>query len=278
MNNKHRPSSWIIIALAAMLVVLFCFLGYRSFKAMEMWAIGVQPPPEETQQLIWSTYITLLAVVGVSILVVVAGAVYLLRLSFRARRNLEREVRIQAAELLETNRKLNDALNALEEAHAFQQSIIDGMALPLMVIDPDYRIRLMNRAAREFSHGSGEASDAVYCYQVSHQHYAPCKERGYPCPMEQVRESRRPATMIHEHYRPDGEKRFVKVLAAPLLGPDGGFQGIVEVSHDVTEQKKIQEALARQMEGIKDTYDDLDEFSSKVARSIQDFFAKLPSE
>ncbi len=48
-----------------------------------------------------------------------------------------------------TERK--QAKEKLESAHAFQQSIMDGVAEPIMVIGTDYRVMEANRAAREFA-------------------------------------------------------------------------------------------------------------------------------
>lgn len=146
-----------------------------------------------------------------------------------------------------TERK--QAAEALEAAHAFQQSIIDGVAEPILVIDADYQVKLMNRAAHKFSHRDLGTSDPLFCYQISHQReipckeIAPCKEIGHPCPMQQVRESGQPVTVEHQHYQADGQRRFIEVLASPLWGTDGTFQGIIESNRDITERVRAEEAV-----------------------------------
>jgi nitrogen-specific signal transduction histidine kinase len=65
-------------------------------------------------------------------------------------------------------------MDSIQAAPAFHQSILDGIAEPIMVIDADYRVKLMNRAAREFSSGSATAAGPLPCYQISHRRDMPC--------------------------------------------------------------------------------------------------------
>ena len=139
----------------------------------------------------------------------------------------------------------------LESTHSFQQSVIDGVPDPIMVIGPDYRVKLMNRAARNFSSGGADASSPLFCHQVSHHCEAPCRGTGHPCPLEQVRESGQPVTVVHEHYQANGERRLVEIVAAPLWGADGAFQGIIESMRDVTERVRAQEALQQYTERLR---------------------------
>ncbi|NIO68335.1 MAG: PAS domain-containing protein, partial [Anaerolineae bacterium] len=148
---------------------------------------------------------------------------------------LETRVEERTAELAKVNKKLQNQITerqqaeeALEAAHAFRQAIIDGVAEPIMVIGIDYRVRLMNRAAREFSSGGADVSESLLCYQISHRRETPCDGIEHPCPLEQVRESGQPVTVVHEHYQANGERRVVEVIASPLWGADGTFQGIIE--------------------------------------------------
>jgi len=139
----------------------------------------------------------------------------------------------------------------MEAAHAFHQSIIDGVAEPILVIGADYQVKLMNRAARKFSFGEAEASRPLFCYQVSHHAKAPCKGMRHPCPMEQVRETGRPVTVVHEHHQVNGEQRLLEVIATPLWGSDGTFEGIIESMRDITERVKAEEALQQYTERLR---------------------------
>jgi signal transduction histidine kinase len=162
----------------------------------------------------------------------------------------------------------------LESAQEFQQSVIDGVPDPIMVIGQDYRVKLMNRAARDFSSRVADASNLLFCYQVSHQREAPCRGTGHPCPLEQVRESGQPVTVVHEHYQADGEWHLVEIVAAPLWDADGAFQGIIESMRDVTERVRAQEALQQYTERLRALGAQLAEVSEaerqRLARELHD--------
>jgi PAS domain S-box-containing protein len=148
-----------------------------------------------------------------------------------------------------TQRK--QASEALENAHAFQQLIVDGVGHPIMVIEPDYRVRVANKAAQEFSYGEGESVKPIYCYQMSHRLEVPCDGIEHPCPLAQVRQSGQPVTVVHQHYQANGEQRFVEVVASPIQSIDGSFQGIIESMRDITEHKQAEEDLIQYTERLR---------------------------
>ena len=139
----------------------------------------------------------------------------------------------------------------MEVTDAFQQSILDSVPSPILVIGKDYRIKLMNRAAREFSSGGDVASGPLCCYEVSHQRKAPCKGTEHPCPLEQVRATGQTITVVHKHRQANGEWRFIEIIAAPLWESDGTFQGIVESMRDVTKRMRAEEALQHYAEQLR---------------------------
>ncbi len=144
-----------------------------------------------------------------------------------------------------------------EVSHAFLQAVVDGVAESIMVISPDYQVMLMNKVAHKFSGDSVDISEPMFCYQISHQSHAPCKGTEHPCPLEQVRISGQPAKVVHQHYQADGKPRFVEILASPLWGADGAFEGIIESSRDITERKQTEEALRKSEERYRSLTDDV---------------------
>ncbi len=143
------------------------------------------------------------------------------------------------------------AEEALEAAHRFQQSVIDGLAESIMVIGTDYRVKLMNRTAREFLSEGASASEPLSCHQVLDRRETPCDGIGHPCPLGQVRESGQLVTVVHERCLANGERRYLEVIASPLWGADGTFQGIIESVRDITERKRAEEALQQYTERLR---------------------------
>jgi len=147
--------------------------------------------------------------------------------------------------------KRKQAEEALEIAHEFQQSIIDGVADPIMVIGTEFQVIAANHAAREFSSGDKNGTLPIHCYQISHLRESPCDGIEHPCPLQQVQEMGQPVTVVHEHFQANGERRYVEVVASPLWKMDGGFQGIIESLRDITDRKKAEEAVLQYTERLK---------------------------
>lgn len=150
-------------------------------------------------------------------------------------------------------RDITERQQAEEEREAirdFLQTTIDGLSEPMMVIGTDYLVKLMNRAM-QVRYPAGKRTGPLYCYQVSHDRDTPCSGAAHPCPLEQVRESLRPVTMVHEHIRQDGEKRFVELIASPLLGKDGTLTGIVESARDITARRRAEAELVKLQQAVE---------------------------
>ncbi len=216
----------------------------------KLWVIGVWSPKADARQLIRSAYRIQLFVVGSSILIILFGSAYALASSSRISKFLQQEIQLKTGELEASHERLVVALDNLEAAHTFQQSILDGVTEPIMVIGTDYRVQLMNRAAREFSSQSVGGPEAMFCYEISHRRETPCRGEEHPCPLDRVRESGQPVTVVHEHHRANGERRLVEVIASPLWGEDGALTGIIESVRDVTERVQAEDALRRRAEEL----------------------------
>jgi PAS domain-containing protein len=134
-----------------------------------------------------------------------------------------------------TDRKL--AEKEVEEKHAFLQTIIDGVADPIMVIALDHRIIMMNQTASSFDSSETRSADGrLCCYQVSHHAEQPCSDTAHPCPLEEVRRTGKPTTVVHEHILGNDEVRTFELQATPLWNEDGTLRGIIEASRDITDR------------------------------------------
>jgi PAS domain-containing protein len=123
----------------------------------------------------------------------------------------------------------------------FIESVINSIAEPITVINSEYEIMWTNRADREFLFRSGASLKSFLCYECHHKKDSPCDEADYDCPLNRIRSSHKPLTVIHEHFRADGQKRFLEIVSTPLMSAEGAFQGVIDVARDITEQKKMSE-------------------------------------
>ncbi|PNU19057.1 hypothetical protein C2E25_14355 [Geothermobacter hydrogeniphilus] len=130
---------------------------------------------------------------------------------------------------------------ALEHERWFLQTVVDGVVDPLIVVDLDYRILMMNRAAGKA--GQGTPRDGELCYRYFHRQEAPCCDDYHPCPLAEVKRTGNPVTVVHYQTAGDGSQRIFEVQASPYRNRDGDLCGIIESSRDITYLFEAEEQL-----------------------------------
>ena len=135
------------------------------------------------------------------------------------------------------------AEEALQESRSFLQTVIDGDPDPLVVIDPEYRILLVNRAGRTRAGRPDPASKPLTCYRVLHGLDAPCTGDDRPCPLNEALATGRPATVEHRHVGAGGTESVIEIATAPIFGKDGEVTYFIESLRDITERRRMEEAL-----------------------------------
>ena len=125
------------------------------------------------------------------------------------------------------------------------ETVLDELAEPISVIDAEYRVRYMNRAARELFVRDPDCQGLTRCHQISHRRESPCAGDEHPCPVAKVRESGCSVRVLHNHYDGQGSRRVVEIIASPLKDGDNGFYGIVESQRDVTARERANEKIKR---------------------------------
>jgi PAS domain S-box-containing protein len=168
----------------------------------------------------------------------------------RTHRLLQSESRQRQAHLSELNQihtgleqRVEERTAELADAKNFLQSIIDGIANPILVIKPDFTIALMNRQAKSLIPADQKEENYKYCYQVSHRLDEPCSEPDHPCSFAEVMQKGSSARVRHTHYDADNRPIFVDLLTTPLYSAEGEFEGVIEVEHDVTQIVEMQAGL-----------------------------------
>lgn len=138
--------------------------------------------------------------------------------------------------------KRKKAEQALEEHNSFLQSVMDGVSDPMMVINFDFQILMMNQAAREQLKNGFVDNETICCHELSHMSTTPCNSDDHPCPLLEVKETGQPVTVVHQHDSDQG-KRIVELIASPLFNNKGEAYAIIEVARDITERLQIEELL-----------------------------------
>jgi diguanylate cyclase (GGDEF)-like protein len=149
-----------------------------------------------------------------------------------------RLVRIQIAKDITHRVKAEQQIRG---EHQFLQTIIDSVADPILVVDTDYEIKLMNRAAQIIPANNVKRMNR--CYQLNHDRSLPCTGNEHPCPLERVKKTLKPVTVVHNHRSGDGSERLYEIVGTPLFDEEGKLAGMVEASRDITNHMKTQMEL-----------------------------------
>ncbi|MBF0473760.1 MAG: response regulator, partial [Nitrospirae bacterium] len=142
----------------------------------------------------------------------------------------------------------HEKVTELRKSRAFLQSIIDGIAHPIMVIGLDFKIIVSNKSASVWLSDKNIPLTNLTCHMISHKIDIPCHEfdKDHRCPIMEVRKTLTPSIIQHKHQTPEGDTRYHEVVASPLLGLDGKLQSVIVSYHDYTERKKAEDALSDQ--------------------------------
>ncbi len=89
------------------------------------------------------------------------------------------------------------------------RSAIESLPHPFYIIDADdYKIKMANTAAS--AHNSAED---ITCYALAHHRDIPCESTEHPCPLVEVKKTKRPAVVEHIHHDRDARLKFEKERA-----------------------------------------------------------------
>ena len=126
------------------------------------------------------------------------------------------------------------------------QNIIDSLFFPFYIVDAEtYGIEVINEAARK-----GREVVGMTCHQLTHHNPVPCDSDEHGCPLQEVRRTGKPATMIHTHFMEDGEPRLFEVHGVPIKDKNGSVVKMIEYSIDITDQRRAEEESARALEAL----------------------------
>ena len=157
--------------------------------------------------------------------------------SFRGTQGIARDI---------TERKR--AEERIKQQTEFLNLVLESLPYPFYVIDAfDYTIKVANYAAH-----LGRLSKETTCYALTHRSDRPCGLEGHPCPLEQVKKTKRPVTVEHIHYDKDGNPRNVEVHAYPIFDSEGNVLRIIESSLDITERKQAEEEREKLIQELQD--------------------------
>jgi diguanylate cyclase (GGDEF)-like protein/PAS domain S-box-containing protein len=140
---------------------------------------------------------------------------------------------------------LKEAEELLTRSHDYIQKVVDTLPDPTLVIDINtYQLQLLNRSALKLYSGGDQIKPGTTCFQLSHKRTNPCKGNLDPCPIQEIKRTHAPVSVIHKHLDTQGRVMFIDVRATPIFD-DSGEQivQIIESHRDITQTVEMEREL-----------------------------------
>jgi signal transduction histidine kinase/CheY-like chemotaxis protein len=175
-----------------------------------------------------------------------------------------------------TLRELSDAKNELEDklggiqqqladSQSFNQSLLDGVPDPAIIIGKDFRVTAINKAARNGLNGDGGSDSPLPCYRALHGRDTPCDPQEHPC----VLTTGESCKHIQKRVDADGTVKTVELRATPLYDDNGELTGAVEVVHNLNEQERLALRLQRAREDAETAHAARKQFVATVSHEVR---------
>ena len=134
----------------------------------------------------------------------------------------------------------------LKASKAFIETALNSLTDLFYVIrTADFTVMGANKA---FYNSVGLDANSIigkHCYELTHHRSTPCADSHHPCPLRETLKTGLPSTMEHIHFDSIAGERFVEVSAFPIQDERGEINQIVHIDRDITERKKLTEALKK---------------------------------
>ncbi|MDH3433818.1 MAG: PAS domain-containing protein, partial [Gammaproteobacteria bacterium] len=118
-------------------------------------------------------------------------------------------------------RNQSQLTSRLDEAGKSVQTILDGVSDPATIIDADFRVTAMNKAARKLLPENGDIDSQMYCYRALHGLDQPCDPSERPCALLTGKSAKELQVLSGD----DGQERLVEIRSTPLHDKFGTLTG-----------------------------------------------------
>jgi two-component system cell cycle sensor histidine kinase/response regulator CckA len=142
-------------------------------------------------------------------------------------------------------------------SESYCQDLINSITDPIMIIDRECRINMVNDAFLAMQGDTRENVIGTSCFKMLHHQEMHCRLPGGECPYREVFEMGKPVKVTHRHFTRRGREVVVDLTASPVRDEDGRVIRMIELMRDVTAERRLEEEkqqsldlLASVLEGI----------------------------
>ncbi len=133
--------------------------------------------------------------------------------------------------------KLKQKVIENEDSRRSLESIMEGIADGVLVIDGDYTIIKANSAAAESMGLKKTEMIGRKCYSVIHRRQEPCEQPSVICPIPHIFERQENSVkLLHTHHDGKGNERHIEITASPVRDAKGRTVAMVETYRDIMEK------------------------------------------
>jgi len=164
--------------------------------------------------------------------------------------------------------RMKQVESELRTAKEFSEKIINNITDNLIVVDPStHRIVQANAS---FLDRVGHALEKVIgktCHEIILGRKTPCWEDGIHCPVREAAAIGRLSQCDKVYPNAEGHERMLHIHAYPLIGSKGEVELVIRLERDVTEKRRMEEALAFRSKELQRTQHQL-EMLFEVSRRV----------
>ena len=121
------------------------------------------------------------------------------------------------------------------------QDFINSLTDPIMIIEPGWRIGMVNDALLAMQQDTRENIIGQPCYKILHHRDTHCETPHGECPYAEVFESGKHIKVVHKHFTKQNQEVIVELTASPIKDKAGKVVRMFEVMRDVTAERRLQE-------------------------------------
>ena len=191
----------------------------------------------------------------------------------RIQENLENIVASRTAELRQTNETLDEKIREQQRIETSLIAITDEFiqifnSAPdgMHVIDRDFNVIRVNRAFCQLTGKNIEEIQGHKCHDVFPGKLCHSDQ----CPLIQIQAGAERVELEARKSRADGKIVPCIVTATPFRAPGGKLTGIIEVTRDISNWKKIEHSLSATAEHLRARNMELKDFAHVISHDLQE--------
>jgi PAS domain S-box-containing protein len=141
----------------------------------------------------------------------------------------------------------------LRSSHDHLDRILNSMVEVLMAMDTDYNITNVNESFLSYYGGKREDIVGKKCYEVLYGLSKPCATAKRRCSLKTVLKTGKPVTGEGNYKTAEGHEFIFEETMFPLVDAAGNIEAIIEMQHDVTVRKRMEESLRLSEQNFRDS-------------------------